>query len=85
MVPERLIEQPGGFTVDQIGDAVVRLFEPMYSSEPRQRPRLLPPAGEELDRLPEGHLLRCSTKCFPPQGFSLHRRHRRALRGGEDR
>lgn len=54
MVPERLIEQPGGFTVDQIGDAVVRLFEPMYSSEPRQRPRLLPPAGEELDRLPEG-------------------------------
>jgi hypothetical protein len=30
------------------------LFEPMYTSEPRQRPRLLPPAGEQLDRLPEG-------------------------------
>ena len=54
MVPERLIEQPGGFTTEQIGDAVTRLFEPMYSSEPRQRPRLLPPAGEELERLPEG-------------------------------
>jgi NAD(P)-dependent dehydrogenase (short-subunit alcohol dehydrogenase family) len=54
MVPERLIEQPNGFTIDEIGDAVVRLFEPMYSSEPRQRPRLLPPAGEQLDRLPEG-------------------------------
>jgi hypothetical protein len=54
MVPERLIEQPGGFTVEQIGDAVVRLFEPMYMSEPRQRPRLLPRAGEQLDRLPEG-------------------------------
>lgn len=54
MVPERLIEQPGGFSVDEIGDAVIRLFEPMYSSEPRQRPRLLPPAGEQLDRLPEG-------------------------------
>lgn len=54
MVPERLIEQPGGFTADEIGDTVVRLFEPMYMSEPRQRPRLLPPAGEELDRLPEG-------------------------------
>ncbi len=53
-VPERLIEQPGGFSVDEIGDAVVRLFEPMYSQEPRQRPRLLPPAGEQLDRLPEG-------------------------------
>jgi NAD(P)-dependent dehydrogenase (short-subunit alcohol dehydrogenase family) len=54
MVPERLIEQPGGFTVDEVGDAVERLFEPMYMSEPRQRPRLLPPAGEEMDRLPEG-------------------------------
>ena len=54
MVPERLIEQPGGFTTEEIGDAVTRLFEPMYSSEPRQRPRLLPPAGEELERLPEG-------------------------------
>ena len=54
MVPERLIEQPGGFTTEQIGDAVTRLFEPMYSSEPRQRPRLLPPAGEEIERLPEG-------------------------------
>ncbi len=54
MVPERLIEQPGGFTVGQIGDAVVRLFEPMYTAEPRQRPRLLPAAGEQLDRLPEG-------------------------------
>jgi NAD(P)-dependent dehydrogenase (short-subunit alcohol dehydrogenase family) len=54
MVPERLIEQPGGFTLDQISDAVVRLFEPMYTSEPRQRPRLLPPAGEQLDQLPEG-------------------------------
>ena len=54
MVPERLIERPGGFTVDEMGDAVVRLFEPMYSSEPRQRPRLLPPAGEQLERLPEG-------------------------------
>ena len=54
MVPERLIEQPGGFGVDEIGDVVARLFEPMYSHEPRQRPRLLPPAGEQLDRLPEG-------------------------------
>jgi hypothetical protein len=36
------------------GDAMVRLFEPMYTSEPRQRPRLLPPASEQLDRLPEG-------------------------------
>ncbi len=54
MVPERLIEQPGGFAVDEIGDAVTRLFEPMYTSEPRQRPRLLPPAAEQLDRLPEG-------------------------------
>jgi NAD(P)-dependent dehydrogenase (short-subunit alcohol dehydrogenase family) len=53
-VPERLIEQRDGFAVSEIGDAVVRLFEPMYSHEPRQRPRLLPPAGEELDRLPEG-------------------------------
>src|SRR6185312_7172919 len=51
MVPERLIEQPGGFTIDEIGNAVTRLFEPMYSHEPRQRPRLLPPA---VDRLPEG-------------------------------
>ena len=54
MVPERLIEQPGGISTEEIGDAVTRLFEPMYSSEPRQRPRLLPPAGEELERLPEG-------------------------------
>ncbi|AEV71082.1 dehydrogenase of unknown specificity, short-chain alcohol dehydrogenase like protein [Mycolicibacterium rhodesiae NBB3] len=54
MVPERLIEQPGGFAVDEIGDAVTRLFEPMYTSEPRQRPRLLPPASEQLDQLPEG-------------------------------
>jgi NAD(P)-dependent dehydrogenase (short-subunit alcohol dehydrogenase family) len=54
MVPERLIEQPGGFTVDEMGDAVARLFEPMYSHEPRQRPRLLPAADEQLDRLPEG-------------------------------
>lgn len=54
MVPERLIERPGGFTLDAIADAVEKLFEPMYSSEPRQRPRLLPPAGEQLDRLPEG-------------------------------
>jgi NAD(P)-dependent dehydrogenase (short-subunit alcohol dehydrogenase family) len=54
MVPERLIEKRGGFTVVEIGDAVQRLFEPMYSSEPRQRPRLLPPAGEQLDRLPAG-------------------------------
>jgi len=54
MVPERLIEQRGGFTLDAIADAVEKLFEPMYSSEPRQRPRLLPPAGEQLDRLPEG-------------------------------
>lgn len=54
MVPERLIEQTSGFTVDQIGDAVERLFEPMYSHEPRQRPRLLPAAGEVLERLPEG-------------------------------
>jgi hypothetical protein len=54
MVPERLIERPGGFTVDEIADAVVRLFEPMYSSEPRQRPRLLPAAGEQLERLPQG-------------------------------
>jgi NAD(P)-dependent dehydrogenase (short-subunit alcohol dehydrogenase family) len=53
-VPERLIEQPGGFGVDEIGDAVVRLFEPMYQQEPRQRPRLLPPAGEQLDRVPSG-------------------------------
>jgi hypothetical protein len=53
-IPERLIEQPGGFGIDEIGDAVARLFEPMYTSEPRQRPRLLPPAGEQLDRLPEG-------------------------------
>ena len=54
MVPERLIERPGGFTVDEMSDAVVRLFEPMYSSEPRQRPRLLPAAGEQPERLPEG-------------------------------
>ena len=54
MVPERLIEQPGGFGVDEIGDAVTRLFEPMYTSEPRQRPRLLPPAAEQLDQLPAG-------------------------------
>ena len=52
--PERLIERPGGFTVDEMSEAVVRLFEPMYSSEPRQRPRLVPPAGEQLERLPEG-------------------------------
>jgi len=54
MVPERLIERPGGFSIDEMSDAVGRLFEPMYSSEPRQRPRLLPPAGEQLDKLPEG-------------------------------
>jgi len=71
MVPERLIEQPGGFTLDQVRDAAVRLFEPMYTQEPRQRPRLLPPAGEELDRLPQGisPLLRemLSTQgLFPP-------------------
>lgn len=53
-VPEHLIEQPGGFSADEIGAAVERLFEPMYTAEPRQRPRLLPPAGEQLDRLPEG-------------------------------
>lgn len=74
-VPERLIEQGGWFTVDEIGDAVVRLFEPMYSSEPRQRPRLLPPAGKELDRLPEG-ISHCCTKCSPRQGFSRLRRSR---------
>ena len=37
-----------------MSEAVVRLFEPMYLSEPRQRPRLVPPAGEQLERLPEG-------------------------------
>ena len=71
MVPERLIEQPGGFTIEEIGDAVTRLFEPMYSSEPRQRPRLLPPAGEELERLPEGispllYELLSTAGLFPP-------------------
>ena len=32
MIPERLIEAPDGFTVDQIGDAVHRLFEPCIHS-----------------------------------------------------
>ena len=54
MVPERLIEQPGGFTTEQIGDAVTRLFEPTYSANRVSGRRLLPPAGEELERLPEG-------------------------------
>jgi hypothetical protein len=54
MVLERLIEQPGGFAADEIGEAVARLFEPMYSHQPRQRPRLLPPAGEGPDRPPKG-------------------------------
>jgi hypothetical protein len=78
------IERPGGSTVEEIGDAVVRLFEPMYSSEPRQRPRLLPPAGEQLTRFPEG-ISRCCTKCLPPQSFSRDQTHRRALLGAERR
>ncbi len=71
MVPERLIEQPGGFDVGEIGDAVVRLFEPMYFSEPRQRPRLLAPAGEQLAQLPEGispvlYEMLSTARLFPP-------------------
>jgi hypothetical protein len=82
MVPERLIEQPGGFGVDDIGDAVVRLFEPMYSHEPRQRPRLLPPAGEQLDRLPDG-ISPLLHEMLPPQDFSRRRKRRRARRGAD--
>lgn len=72
MVPERLIEQPGGYSVADIGDAVERLFEPMYSHEPRQRPRLLPPAGEELANLPDGispllHEMLSTAGLFPPK------------------
>ena len=57
---------------------------PMYSSEPRQRPRLLPPPVSNSTSYPRA-FRRCCTKCFPPQGFSRHPRRRRVLRGVEGR
>lgn len=54
LIPQRLIEKAGGYTVEELRTEVPRMFEPMYSLEPRQRPRLVPSPAEELDRLPPG-------------------------------
>lgn len=84
IAPERLIEHPPGFTVDEIGGAVERLFEPMYTAEPRQRPRLLPPAGEQLDRLPEG-ISPVLYEMLSTAGLFRSRKRRRACRGVSQR
>ena len=54
MVPFRLIEQSDGYTLEELRTAIPRMFDPLFSIEPRQRPRLVPAAGEMLERLPEG-------------------------------
>ena len=54
MVPSRLIEQSDGYTLEELRTAIPRMFDPLFTIEPRQRPRLVPAAGEVLERLPEG-------------------------------
>ncbi|WP_217155476.1 SDR family NAD(P)-dependent oxidoreductase [[Mycobacterium] fortunisiensis] len=53
-VPSRLVSKEGGYTVEELRNVVPALFEPTYTIEPRQRPRLLPKEGESEDRLPKG-------------------------------
>lgn len=53
-VAQKLLEQPGGYSLEQVRDAMPRLFEPNYPMLPRQRPPLVPSPTEVVERLPEG-------------------------------
>jgi NAD(P)-dependent dehydrogenase (short-subunit alcohol dehydrogenase family) len=47
LIPTRVVEQTGGFDLDQVRKAVPAMFGPTYTVEPRQRPRLVPRSGDE--------------------------------------
>lgn len=53
-VPSRLVSKDGGYTLEELRTVVPALFEPTYTVEPRQRPRLLPRDGDTDDHLPTG-------------------------------
>lgn len=70
-IPQRLIEQQGGYTLEELRTAIPRMFEPTYTEQPRQRPRLIPDPAEEVERLTEGmsplfHEMLADRGFFPP-------------------
>lgn len=53
-IPSRLVSKDGGYSVEELRAVVPALFEPTYTIEPRQRPRLLPRDGDVDKHLPTG-------------------------------